>query len=156
MKRTSLVSLLALSAVVACSKTDTTPVDSALSMGAAAVPFDSLSPAERNALVAAPAPVVQTPAAPARTTPRRTSSTRSSSGSSGSSSSGTRTSAPAPARTTIKKNTERDAAIGAAAGAVIGATTSRDKVKGAIIGGVVGGVIGGVIGNNVDVKKKKQ
>jgi hypothetical protein len=63
--------------------------------------------------------------------------------------------ASAPARSRIvKKNTNRDAAIGAVAGAAIGAATSRDKLKGGIIGAVAGGVLGGVIGNNVDVKKR--
>ena len=163
MRKNLILSVFALAGVVACSKTDTTPVDSALAVGATTIPIDSMSDLERAGMattpaLVAPAPVVQTPSAPRRTTTRRSSSSGSS-GSSGSSassgSSGSTASAPAQT-TTIKKNTKRDAAIGAAAGAIIGATTSRDKVKGAVVGGVVGGVLGGVIGNNVDVQKKKK
>ena len=153
MKRILFVSIISLASVVACGKTDTSPVDSALAVGATTIPLDSLSTLEQTGAVpalVAPAPVTRSPA--------RTSTARRSGGSSGSSassgSSGSTNSTPT--RTVIKKNTQRDAAIGAAAGAVIGATTSRDKVKGAVIGGVVGGVIGGVIGNNVDVQKKKR
>ena len=155
MKRILFVSIISLASVAACGKTDTSPVDSALAVGATTIPLDSLSTLEQTGAVpalVAPAPVTRSPA--------RTSTARRSSGSSGSSassgSSGSTSSTPAPTRTVIKKNTQRDAAIGAAAGAIIGATTSRDKVKGAVIGGVVGGVIGGVIGNNVDVQKKKR
>lgn len=159
MRSRLLLSVAAVAALAACGKTDTTPVDSALSIGGATLPLDSLSAAERNAY--APAPIGVSPAVSSggssvrtSTAPRRSSGTANSSGSSGSRS--TVSSAPAPTRTTIQKNTKRDAAIGAAAGAVIGATTSRDKVKGAVVGGVVGAVVGGVIGNNVDVKQKKQ
>lgn len=159
MRRTFILSIFAFAGVIACSKTDTSPVDSALAVGATAIPLDSMSDLERAGMattpaLVAPAPVTQTPSAPRRTT-RRSSGSSGSSGSVSSGSSRTTTSAPAQT-TTIKKNTKRDAAIGAAAGAVIGAATSDDKVKGAVIGGVVGGVIGGVIGNNVDVQKKKK
>jgi outer membrane lipoprotein SlyB len=111
--------------------------------------LDSISAVERGN--ASPAPAAT---APARTTTVRSSAparrtTASSNGSVGT------TPAPAPTRTTVQKNTKRDAAIGAAAGAILGATTSRDKVKGGIIGAAAGGILGGVIGNNVDVKKKK-
>jgi hypothetical protein len=107
---------------------------------------DSISAAERG--YASPA------GAHARVAPERVrhTHTATSEGSYG----GTASPAPAPApRTTLQRNTKRDAAIGAGAGAIIGATTSRNKVKGGVVGAVVGGVLGGVIGNNVDVKKKK-
>jgi hypothetical protein len=157
MNKVIIVAATLLVAITACAKTDTTPVDSALSISPSPQ-LDSIAAIEQTQApaLAAPATVparTSTGSAPRRSTStRRTSST--SSGSSASSSSGTTTSSSGGTYT--KKNTKRDAAIGAAAGAIIGATTSHDKVKGAVIGGVVGGVVGGVIGNNVDVQKKKK
>ena len=158
MKKLVIAAVCLLVGTVACSKSDNTSVDSALSMGAATVPFDSLSAIEQAQGQALVAPSSGAATRPAGTTVRRSGTSTSSgtaarrtSGSSGTSG----TAASSSGGTTIQKNTKRDAAIGAAAGAVIGATTSKDKVKGAVVGGVVGGVIGGVIGNNVDVKKKK-
>jgi hypothetical protein len=103
----------------------------------------------------APAPVVRERIV-YRDRPSSSSSTRRRSSSSGSggtySSAGTVASEP---RTTVKKNTKRDAAIGAAAGAAIGVATSKrsDRLKGGLIGAVVGAAAGAVIGNNVDKQK---
>jgi hypothetical protein len=146
MRKIIFVAALVTGGMMACSKADKSPVDSALSV-APTMNMDSISTLEQNQAAALQTPVAPAPARRSTSTARRTSGTSGSSGSTASTSSGT---------TTIKKNTKRDAAIGAAAGAVIGATTSGDKVKGAVIGGVVGGVLGGVIGNNVDVKKTKK
>lgn len=149
MRKIIFVAALVTGGMMACSKADKSPVDSALSV-APTMNMDSISLLEQNQAAA-----LQTPVAPAPTR-RSTSTARRTSGSSGISGSSGSTASTSSGTTTIKKNTKRDAAIGAAAGAVIGATTSHDKVKGAVIGGVVGGVLGGVIGNNVDVKKTKK
>ena len=117
--------------------------------------LDSISAVERG--YGAPAAASTSPAT--RRPASRTSSSstaRRSTSSSSAGPSGTSTAPATESRTTVQKNTKRDAAIGAAAGAVIGATTSRNKVKGAVIGAAAGGILGGIIGNNVDVKKKKQ
>jgi hypothetical protein len=156
MKKLIVASMLFVAAgITACSKTDTTPVDSALSISPAPAALDSISAVEQ---AEAPALVAPAPSS-SRTSsaPRRTSGTTTRRSSSGTSGSTSRTSSTVSSGGTYtKKNTKRDAAIGAAAGAVIGATTSHDKVKGAVVGGVVGAVVGGVIGNNVDVQKKKK
>ena len=87
------------------------------------------------------------------------SSSRRSSGSSAGRRSGTYGSAGtvvrSEPRTTIKKNTKRDAAIGAVAGAAIGVATSarKDRLKGGLIGAVVGATAGAIIGNNVDKQR---
>ena len=114
---------------------------------------DSISAVERG--YASPAPVATAPRTASRpsTTSRSSTSARRSTSSSSNGSVGTTT--PAPATTTVQKNTKRDAAIGAAAGAIIGAATSKDKVKGGIIGAAAGGILGGVLGNNVDKKTRK-
>ena len=157
-----LMSLLAATAVLsafACSKSDTSATDSVALATKTQATLDSISAAERAAATV-PAPgmtttttttgATATTPASTRTTTRRT--TRSSSGgySTGSTSSGT--TASAPARTTIVKHGQRDAAISAAAGAVIGATTGG--VKGAVVGGAAGAILGAVVGNNVDKTKK--
>jgi hypothetical protein len=158
MKNRYLLCAAAALALAACSKSDTTPVDSALAVNPnMAVPLDSVSAAEqaRAANLAAPAAAVAAPAAPTKTrVVYRDRPVYRSSGSSnsGTTSSGTTTTS-SNAGTHIEKNTKRDAAIGAAAGAVIGATTGG--VKGAVVGGAAGAVLGGVIGNNVDKKRKK-
>ena len=100
----------------------------------------------------APAPVVRERVV-YRDRPSSSARRRSSGGSGGTySSAGTVYSEP---RTTVKKNTKRDAAIGAAAGAAIGVATSKrsDRLKGGLLGAVVGAAAGAVIGNNVDKKK---
>ncbi len=158
MKNRYLLCAVAALTVAACSKSDTTPVDSALAVNPnMAMPLDSVSAAEqaRAANLAAPAPVVTTPS-PTRTRVvyrDRPVYRSSGSSSSGTSSSGT-TTRSSNAGTHIEKNTGRDAAIGAAAGAVIGAATGGG-VKGAVVGGAAGAVLGGVIGNNVDKKRRK-
>lgn len=114
--------------------------------------LDSISAAERG--YASPSPAATAPSTASRASTRSYTPARRSRSSSSSGSYGTAP-APAPTRTTVQKNTKRDAAIGAAAGAIIGAAASHDKVKGGIIGAAAGGILGGVIGNNVDVKKKK-
>lgn len=152
MKTRYLLCAVAALSVAACSKSDTTPVDSALAVNPnMAMPLDSVTAAEqaRAANLAAPATVVTTPA-PTKT--KVVYRDRPVYRSSGSSSSGTTTSSNAG--THIEKNTKRDAAIGAAAGAVIGAATGHG-VKGAVVGGAAGAILGGVIGNNVDKKRKK-
>lgn len=152
MKTKYLVCAVAALAVAACSKSDTTPVDSALAVNPSmAIPLDSVTAAEQaRAAAYAPTPVVTTPG-PVRTRvvyrDRPTSTSSSSSTSSG-------TTTSSNAGTHIEKNTKRDAAIGAAAGAVIGAATGGG-VKGAVVGGAAGAILGGVIGNNVDKKRKK-
>lgn len=152
MKTRYLLCAVAALSVAACSKSDTTPVDSALAVNPnMAMPLDSVTAAEqaRAANLAAPATAVTTPA-PTKT--KVVYRDRPVYRSSGSSSSGTTTSSNAG--THIEKNTKRDAAIGAAAGAVIGAATGHG-VKGAVVGGAAGAILGGVIGNNVDKKRKK-
>ena len=135
--------------LAACSKSDTTPVDSALAVNPnMAIPLDSVTAAEQARAANLAAPVTVAPAAPVRT--RVVYRDRPVSSSSGSSST---SSGSSNAGTHIEKNTKRDAAIGAAAGAVIGGATGG--VKGAVIGGAAGAVLGGVIGNNVDKKRKK-
>ncbi len=101
----------------------------------------------------APAPVVRERVV-YRDRPRSSSSARRSSGGSGGTYSSAGTVASEP-RTTVKKNTKRDAAIGAAAGAAIGVATAKrsDRLKGGLIGAVVGAAAGAVVGNNVDKKK---
>jgi Flp pilus assembly protein TadD len=148
MKTRYLLCAAAAFAVVACTKSDSTPAaDTSLSLsGAATTPLDSINAAERaRAAAAAAAPV---PVAPATRTPVRR--TYSSGRSAPVYTSGTTTTS-SPTHTV--KNTKRDAVIGGVAGAAIGAATGGG-VKGAVIGGAAGAVIGGVIGNNVDVKKK--
>jgi hypothetical protein len=92
-----------------------------------------------------------------RDRPTSSSSTRrrSSSGGSGGTYSSAGTVTRSEPRTTVKKNTKRDAAIGAAAGAAIGVATSArsDRLKGGLIGAVAGAAVGAVIGNNVDKKR---
>jgi hypothetical protein len=90
---------------------------------------------------------------PVSSTRRSSSSGSRSSGGSGTyGSAGTVSSEP---RTTVKKNTKRDAAIGAVAGAAIGVATSgkSDRLKGGLLGAVIGATAGAVIGNNVDKKR---
>ena len=158
MKTRYLLCAAAALSLAACSKSGTTPVDSALAINpSTAIPLDSVSAAEqaRAASLAAPAPVVATPAPTKTKIVYRDRPVYRSSGSSssGSTSSGTTTTS-SNAGTHIEKNTKRDAAIGAAAGAVIGAATGGG-VKGAVVGGAAGAILGGVIGNNVDKKRKK-
>jgi hypothetical protein len=117
-----------------------------------------------SAHVAAPAPApepeieepveeapVKTAARSSSSSSRRSSARRSSGTYSGRSSDSYE--APAPrARTVVKRNTKRDAAIGAVVGAGVGAVAggSRHRVKGALIGAAVGGLGGAVIGHTVD------
>ncbi|HEU0078650.1 MAG TPA: YMGG-like glycine zipper-containing protein [Longimicrobiaceae bacterium] len=95
---------------------------------------------------------VKTAARSSSSSSSRRSSARRSSGTYSSGSSGGYE-APAPrARTVVKRNTKRDAAIGAVVGAGVGAVAggSRHRVKGALIGAAVGGIGGAVIGHTVD------
>jgi len=153
----------------ACAKDDNSKVDDALNADLStaaqanpAMPLDSVSAMERNALVApAAAPVVRSSGTSTRTPVRRTSSSSTRRRSTSSGSSGGTYSQPAPVyspapepQRPMVKNTKRDAIIGGAAGAVLGAATSKNKVKGAIIGGTAGAIIGGVIGNNVDKSRR--
>ena len=145
----------ALLVAAACGR-DEPAVDAALDSdlrlaGQAAPGMDSISMMERQnaqSQLVTTAPR-RTTAAPARRTTSSTARTSTARSSGGVSSVGT-----APARTTIKKNTKRDAAIGATAGAIIGATTSKNKVKGGLIGAAIGGLAGAVIGNNIDVERR--
>src|SRR5512141_423445 len=115
MKTRYLLCAAAAMTLAACSKSDTEPVDSALAINpSTAIPLDSVSAAEqaRAASLAAPAPVVRTPAAPTKTRiVYRDRPTTSGSSSTGSTTSGTTTTST-NAGTHIEKNTKRDAAIG--------------------------------------------
>lgn len=144
----------------ACSKTDDTKLDDALSKDLALAsqvqPYQQqfMSPTEqaygqpyygqpqqyqavqRVGGYYQPQPVYQAPAPVRRT----------------STSSGARTSGTTqPARQPVR-HTGRDAAIGAGAGAVIGVVTSRDKVKGGVVGAAAGAVLGAIVGHTVDVQ----
>jgi hypothetical protein len=149
----ALILVPALMVAAACGR-DEPAVDAALDSdlrlaGQAAPGMDSISLMEQQR---AQSQLVTT--APRRTTAapaRRTTSSAARRTSTASSGSAVGT-APAQ-RTVLKKNTERDAAIGAAAGAVIGATTSKNKIKGGLIGAAIGGLAGAVIGNNIDVER---
>ncbi len=157
MNTRNLLCVVAMFSVVACKKSDSTPVDTSLSLnGATTVPLDTVGAAERARTAALAAPVAAAPVAvaPAASAPVRSrAAVRHTSSSARASEPVYSSGATASAPTHTVKNTKRDAVIGGVAGAAVGAVTGGG-VKGAVIGGAAGAVLGGVIGNNVDVKKK--